>query len=148
MDPLTIQSKYPNGKCKKCGKTWGKDTTLYGIQTTATKEDGSAVLRWCIDQNCGPLQDGNAPAMPTQTQQAPQQQPQQTPQIDNTVPIPDPPEEITKVIRAQTLEIMQVRKIANQVICQFENNPNPAMIGQVVGLIWTQCKNKGVKRVD
>ena len=141
MAPLTIQSKFA-GKCKAgCGAEWASGAVLFGIQTQATKADGSYVLRWCTNQSCGPIQDGNAPAMPQQQQAATTQQQQQQTTPGLQLPdIPDAPEHITKKIKASALEIMQVRKHVCQVVNQYEENPNPAMIGQMVGLIWQHCK--------
>ena len=137
-----IQSKWAK-TCAICKTAYAAGATVYGIPTGEVKPDGSAKLRWCTNPACQP--GTGAQTQVAQQYTPPPTQPQQQAaqsaiQTGNVAGIPDAPEPHRTHIQAAALEIMQVRKHVLQTVMQFEASPNPAMVGQMVGLIWQHCK--------
>ena len=115
-----FESKF-NGKCKAgCGATWKAGDQVYGL--------GSHI---CSNQNC---------KMP-----GTEKPPQTESQLQN---VPDAPATMEGAIVEYTTQIIQIRQVVAQTVRKYDPNPNPAMIGQIVGLVWDHIKhhNGGVQK--
>ena len=134
--PLQISSKY-DGKCKVCGKEHKQGATLFGITTPEMKPDKSGyIVRWCSDQTCGPL---------VESQKTTTQQTTTTTKVEE---LPTTPNSIEGAVVEYTTQIMQIRGVVTHTVKKYDPDPNPAMIGQIVGLIWEHLKhhNGGVQK--